>query len=85
MIPKVDLLQNEERRTNETLWTEAERILHMTIGIGTSADSSLTVDVLFEATSFVSSASGSQKNENSEVVFLHEGTGDMMIFVGDPN
>ncbi len=45
--------------TNKTLWTGAEVTLHVMIGFGTGVDSFVTVDVLFEATSFDSSASGS--------------------------
>ncbi len=50
---------------------------------GTDADRFSTIDALSIVTSFDSSASGSQKNENSKVIFLPEGTGDVMIFDGE--
>ncbi len=57
-------------------------VVSMTL-FGTSVGILLTSVALLEVTSFDSSASGSQKNDNSEVVFLHESTGteDVMILV----
>ncbi len=53
------------------------------IGFGSDADRFVTVGVLFEATSFGSSASGSQNKDRSETGFGCRNTGDMTIFVGD--
>ncbi len=111
------MLIGELARTREISCTGAEVTLHVMSGIGTEAGRFLTSNVLFETTSFGSSASGSQKNENlgvtlfissvsglqknenlgvtlfissalgsqrkenSETTFLHEGTGDVIIFV----
>ncbi len=56
--------------TREALCTEAEATLHLMTGIGTDVGRFSPSDALFEVTSFVSSASGSQKKENSDVTLF---------------
>ncbi len=56
--------------TREISCTGAEATLHVMSRIGTDASRFSTGDALFEATSLVSSASESQKNEYSEVTLL---------------
>ncbi len=63
-----------------TCCTGAEGTVHVMITIGTGA--TVTSAVLLEATSSESSASESQRKEYLEEIFLHEDTGDVLIFVG---
>ncbi len=75
------MLIGELAHTRETFWTGTEATLEMIIGFGADADSFVTVGALFEATSFESSASGSQKNEKSETGFRCRDTRDVLIFI----
>ncbi len=69
--------------TRETSLIGTERIEISETGIRTNVENFLTSHALFEATSFISSASGSQKKKNSEMGFGCESTGDIAIFNGD--
>ncbi len=65
-------------RTRETPWIGTMGTGASEIRCGTDVDSFVTVDALFEATSLISL--GFQKNENSEMTFLCEDTGDEVTF-----
>ncbi len=67
--------------TREMLCIGAEGTLCVMIGFETGVESLSCSVVLLKVTSSESLASGSQKNENSEVIFLHEDTSDVLIFI----
>ncbi len=59
-----------------------EGTLYVMIGFGTSAVNFSISGTFFVATSFILSASGSQKKDRSEMGFGRRGTSDVENFIG---